>query len=263
MTTNPPHDPGPAQRALCAEFDAFCLKHGLPKLPGDDPMLLNLMTSEQRHWFMDFVDRWDAATEQRPASEAATLLTIWREECARAPGFLSIPIAAKGLRFDERALVRIGGKIEQLARSSRTPAGDAFERIGVVALRLATDPGYRHRAAEDLLSIQALLTESPRLDAAEFEELMTESHETQQAMVERHDRELQEMQADLEQDSLDAKRYRFWRHHWRTQFALDGRRPGALTFRPGAPAKVQLVGPAAIDSALDNAIAVAEGQANG
>lgn len=46
------------------------------------------------------------------STETNTLLTIWREECERAPGWLSIPLKAKGLRFDETALVRIGGAIE-------------------------------------------------------------------------------------------------------------------------------------------------------
>lgn len=57
-----PHDPAPAQRALCAEFDAWCLTQGFPRLPGDDPMLLNLLNARQRRWLISFVARWDIAS---------------------------------------------------------------------------------------------------------------------------------------------------------------------------------------------------------
>lgn len=61
------------------------------------------------------------------------LQAIWREECDRAPGWLSIPLKAKGLRFDEAALMRIGEAIEavagvparpQAARPEDAAAGD-------------------------------------------------------------------------------------------------------------------------------------------
>lgn len=52
------------------------------------------------------------------------LLKIWREECERAPGWLSIALKSKGLRFDEAALTRIGGALEEAA-------GDLFQqRVG-------------------------------------------------------------------------------------------------------------------------------------
>jgi hypothetical protein len=54
---------------------------------------------------------------------AARLLTAWRKECSRAPALVNLAAGkddrgnfkSKGLRFDERALERIGGAIEKLA----------------------------------------------------------------------------------------------------------------------------------------------------
>ena len=74
MNATPFHDPAPAQRLLCDEFTVWCLSQGFPLLPGDDPMLLNLLTSPQRRWFIDFVDRWDAATDPRPTAGPLRLL---------------------------------------------------------------------------------------------------------------------------------------------------------------------------------------------
>jgi hypothetical protein len=74
MNATPFHDPTLAQRLLCDEFTIWCLSQGFPLLPGDDPMLLNLLNSAQRRWFIDFVDRWDAATDPRPAAEPLRLL---------------------------------------------------------------------------------------------------------------------------------------------------------------------------------------------
>jgi hypothetical protein len=47
-----------------------------------------------------------------------SLLTIWREECKRAPGFLIGTLGMRGLRFDEEALHRIGGALEEAAAGS-------------------------------------------------------------------------------------------------------------------------------------------------
>jgi hypothetical protein len=87
----------------------------------------------------------------------------------------------------------------------------------------ATKP-IAEQLAWALGEMQRLRT-APRLDEKAFEDLETEGHEVQQAMEDRHVRELDRMQEDCNADTVDAGRYRFWRAHWRTQFALDGRRP--------------------------------------
>jgi len=58
---------------------------------------------------------------------AALLLAIWRAECERAPALLDVAsgFKNKGLRFDERALMRIGAAIERLA-AAPLPAADTI-----------------------------------------------------------------------------------------------------------------------------------------
>ena len=64
------------QRELCREFDAWCLQQGFPRLPGDDPVVLNLLNRELRRWLAAFVTRWSGATDgiDAPAVDVAQRL---------------------------------------------------------------------------------------------------------------------------------------------------------------------------------------------
>lgn len=72
----------PAQRVLCDEFAAWAARQGVPVDRGaDDPLILNMMSRDQRAWLSNFIARWDWASERD----------------ARAPAALRTPIELAGM----------------------------------------------------------------------------------------------------------------------------------------------------------------------
>ncbi len=83
----------PAQRALCDEFGAWAARQGVPVDRGaDDPLILNMMSRDQRAWLSNFIARWDWASEQdarapsalrTPVELAGAFMTVARENSGR------------------------------------------------------------------------------------------------------------------------------------------------------------------------------------
>lgn len=83
----------PAQRALCEEFAAWAERQGVPTDRGaDDPLILNMLSRDQRSWLSNFIARWDWASEQdarapgalrTPLELAGAIMTVVRENCSR------------------------------------------------------------------------------------------------------------------------------------------------------------------------------------
>ncbi len=103
------------------------------------------------------------------SGEAVKLLATWRAECERAPGYIvssaqGLAFNVKGLKFDEHALVRIGGAIEALAASETAAqatgeAHDAADRDCIVkrVRRLATLAGIPTALPEDDATVYGAL----------------------------------------------------------------------------------------------------------
>lgn len=83
----------PAQRVLCDEFAGWAARQGVPVDRGaDDPLILNMMSRDQRAWLSNFIARWDWASEQdarepsalrTPIELAGAFMTVVRESSGR------------------------------------------------------------------------------------------------------------------------------------------------------------------------------------
>lgn len=83
----------PAQRVLCDEFAAWAERQGVPVDRGaDDPLILNMLSRDQRSWLSNFIARWDWASEadarapaalRTPVELAGAFMTIVREHSSR------------------------------------------------------------------------------------------------------------------------------------------------------------------------------------
>lgn len=83
----------PAQRVLCDEFAEWAVRQGVPVDRGaDDPLILNMMSRDQRAWLSSFIARWDWTSEQdarepaalrTPIELAGMFMTVVRENSSR------------------------------------------------------------------------------------------------------------------------------------------------------------------------------------
>lgn len=83
----------PAQRELCDEFAGWAVRQGVPGDRGaDDPLILNMMSRDQRAWLSNFIARWDWTSEQdarepaalrTPIELAGMFMTVVRENSSR------------------------------------------------------------------------------------------------------------------------------------------------------------------------------------
>ena len=78
------------------------------------------------------------------------LLTLWRKECGRASALVDLSkgkdaagnFKSKGLRFDEKALMKIGGAIEALASQPSQLARDFHSGGGLTQCDMHEDESY-------------------------------------------------------------------------------------------------------------------------
>lgn len=83
----------PAQRVLCDEFAAWAERQGVPVDRGaDDPLILNMLSRDQRAWLSNFIARWDWSSEndarepaalRTPIELAGVFMTVAREHSSR------------------------------------------------------------------------------------------------------------------------------------------------------------------------------------
>ena len=137
----------PTQAALCEEFGEWCDRHGFARIPGDNPMLLNLLDRRQRQWLSSFIARWDWAGEDEarepdalctPLELAATFVAVAREHSSRG----------------EFARVRAGALALGDYLDVRSVLSLAFARLHRVSIDAARTP--RQQLAEAGLKAAAL-----------------------------------------------------------------------------------------------------------
>lgn len=148
----------PALRTLCDEFAGWAERQGLPVDGGaEDPLILHMLSRDQRGWLVSFIARWDWASEtearaptalRTPLELAGAFMTVVRENSSRGE--------FDGLLAGERAMssyLDVGSAMDaafsRLHRvpidGDRTPAQLEAERALKAAAmdiaRRSTEPG--------------------------------------------------------------------------------------------------------------------------